>query len=114
MFNLHKCHISGTFSDYKLKIKLPIVSRSTCNLRIANIGTIGVDRICAGGQHGKDTCRGDSGGPLMGLFTGKTSSSSYFQEGIISRGIGCGSNLPSVYIRVANYMDWLIENLQSF
>ncbi|KAF2901168.1 hypothetical protein ILUMI_05019 [Ignelater luminosus] len=104
-----------TQSDYKLKVKLPIVTRAACNNRIRNSGTIGVDRICAGGERGKDSCYGDSGGPLMGLFTGENVKPRYYQEGIVSRGNGCGTvGFPGVYMRVAKYMDWIIENLKGF
>lgn len=98
-----------------MKVKLPIVSRTTCNGIFGNSGTIGIDRICAGGERGKDACQGDSGGPLIGLFTGETAKPTYYQEGIISRGTGCGvQGLPGVYTRVAKYMDWIIDNLQNF
>ncbi|KAF2885021.1 hypothetical protein ILUMI_21137 [Ignelater luminosus] len=102
-------------SDYKLKVKLPIVTRAACNNIRGNNETIGVDRICAGGERGKDSCYADSGGPLMGSFTGENVKPRYYQEGIVSRGTGCGIvSFPGVYTRVAKYMDWIIENLKSF
>ncbi|CAL4148294.1 unnamed protein product [Meganyctiphanes norvegica] len=54
---------------------------------------------------GKDTCRGDSGGPLM-TKQGNT----WFQIGIVSSGLlDCGnSNIPGTYTRVPNYMGFLL------
>ncbi|KAF2887373.1 hypothetical protein ILUMI_18799, partial [Ignelater luminosus] len=104
-----------TQSDYKLKVKLSIVSRTACSIAYKSTETKGVDRICAGGELGKDSCKGDSGGPLMSSFAGENAKPRYYQEGIVSRGMGCGNlGVPGVYTRVAKYMDWIIENLKSF
>ncbi|KAF2880109.1 hypothetical protein ILUMI_26066 [Ignelater luminosus] len=74
------------------------------------------DRICAGGEAGKDSCAGDSGGPLMHLSIGDLYvEQRWYQEGIVSRGVGCGYlGYPGVYVRVAHYMNWIVENLRSF
>ncbi|ODM92499.1 Chymotrypsin-like elastase family member 2A [Orchesella cincta] len=64
---------------------------------------IGEGMLCAGGS-GKDSCRGDSGGPLT------INSRSQAQEvGIVSFGVGCGS-FPGVYTRVSRYVDWINKN----
>ncbi|KAB0384916.1 hypothetical protein FD755_006833 [Muntiacus reevesi] len=61
--------------------------------------------LCAGNlQGGKDTCVGDSGGPLIceGML-----------QGITSWGhIPCGSpNKPSVYTKVILYLDWINKTM---
>lgn len=51
-----------------------------------------------------DSCRGDSGGPLQ-IFTNQSEISTVL--GIVSFGIHCGTALPAIYTRVANYIDWI-------
>ncbi|RWS25124.1 uncharacterized protein B4U80_09205 [Leptotrombidium deliense] len=58
-------------------------------------------------QGGKDSCEGDSGGPLMV----QRNDSSWVLVGIVSNGIRCAEpNLPGVYMRVSKYINW-IESL---
>lgn len=53
----------------------------------------------------KDSCQSDSGGPLQ-LVQNRISTI----VGVVSFGLSCGSTVPSVYARVAFYLDW-IENV---
>ncbi|XP_055842667.1 serine protease persephone-like [Episyrphus balteatus] len=53
-------------------------------------------------KFGKDSCVSDSGGPLQLVNNGDSTI-----VGVISYGILCGSSVPSVYIRVAYYLDWI-------
>lgn len=68
-------------------------------------------QICAGGVKGKDSCRGDSGGPLMTISADKAN---WYTVGIVSFGpTPCGfENWPGIYTRVANYVDWIIGKLK--
>ena len=79
------------------------------------------NQLCAQSTSGAGSCHGDSGGPMsyeQGLFR------FYFLKirfiysfvlidglryvyGIISFGIGCGSNYPLVYTKVNKFLDWL-------
>ena len=62
--------------------------------------------LCAVKPSGGGSCYGDSGGPLMSNFKGKT-----FAIGIVSWGIKCGDpNTPGVYTRVDPYLSWIKEN----
>ena len=85
---------------------------------------ISLNMICAAGQ-GKDSCEGDSGGPLIADATQQA----FFPEvatkepvlvGVVSWGDGCGelkedlSGFPGVYTRVANYKDWIIDQLAAW
>jgi len=52
-----------------------------------------------------DTCKGDSGGPLMYYSPIKRQ---YELVGIISFGTGCGHpNHSGIYTRVSAYLDWI-------
>ncbi|CAH2100977.1 unnamed protein product [Euphydryas editha] len=66
--------------------------------------------ICAQGVYErKDSCKGDSGGPLMAIMTNLCCS--YSIEGIVSFGQGrCGDNPVGVYTRVTAYLDWIVQN----
>lgn len=66
-------------------------------------------QLCAGGDRGKDSCRGDSGGPLMSLKT-----NNWYAAGIVSFGpTPCGyENWPGIYTRVSQYMDWIVGKLK--
>lgn len=66
--------------------------------------------LCAGGDpSGKDTCFGDSGGPLICRPKGsKSVDSEWLQFGITSYGVSndCG-RLPTFYTRVAHHHEWI-------
>ncbi|KAF2898376.1 hypothetical protein ILUMI_07799, partial [Ignelater luminosus] len=83
---------------------------------LRTIGGVSSSQLCAGGELGKDSCQGDSGGPLMrSLSENLNANPKWFQEGIVSKGMGCAvRGYPGIYLRVANYMDWIIQNLRSF
>ncbi|XP_030556490.1 transmembrane protease serine 9 [Drosophila novamexicana] len=70
-------------------------------------------QMCAGGMEGVDSCRGDSGGPLIGLDTNKVNTY-YFLAGVVSFGpTPCGLNgWPGVYSRVGAYVDWIQSTLE--
>jgi secreted trypsin-like serine protease len=64
--------------------------------------------ICAGyipkpGEEGKDSCTGDSGGPLSRFTGGKR-----VLVGIVSVGVGCAiRGKPGIYTRVSAYDKWI-------
>lgn len=66
-------------------------------------------QICAGGKYNvSDTCKGDSGGPLM-------SENEWFNVirnvvGVTSFGKSCViKGMPAVYTRVSRYLPWIEE-----
>jgi trypsin len=60
--------------------------------------------ICAGVPDGsRDSCVGDSGGPLM--LDG-------IQVGIVSYGSGCGKpDSPAVYVRISHFESWIASSI---
>lgn len=70
-------------------------------------------QMCAGGMEGVDSCRGDSGGPLISLDNNKVNTY-YFLAGVVSFGpTPCGLNgWPGVYTRVGAYVDWVQATLE--
>jgi secreted trypsin-like serine protease len=96
----------GDTSDALLWVTLPYVSFSDCS-KVYD----GLDedlQVCAGGQEGKDSCQGDSGGALFTSSDPETNTdASVF--GINSFGFGCGrAGTPGVYASVAGFAgEWL-------
>ncbi|KAK5649790.1 hypothetical protein RI129_000819 [Pyrocoelia pectoralis] len=101
-------------SDYKLKGLVPIVPRETCSAKFRQYRPITDVHICAGGSQGRDSCYGDSGGPLLGQFheiiNGR---GQFYQEGVVAWSVACGvQGFPTVYTRVAKYSTWITDNLK--
>lgn len=68
--------------------------------------------FCAGDLN-KDSCSGDSGGPLM-IQRLCNKVHSIVQFGVVSRGPRqCGINNPGIYTDVTKYMDWILDNIKA-
>ncbi|CAO1427631.1 unnamed protein product [Diamesa serratosioi] len=104
---------SGEKSDIKLKVLVPIYDSQQCSAKYKSKGrNISTNQICAGGNAGEDSCRGDSGGPLMGL---KSDGIPYwYLAGVVSYGpVPCGQqNLPGVYTKVSEYIQWIESKMR--
>nr|CAH7763072.1 unnamed protein product [Callosobruchus chinensis] len=90
------------------EVNIPIWNNRDCKLKYgpAAPGGIVEHMICAG-RANRDSCSGDSGGPLM-VKNGK-----WVQIGIVSWGIGCGKGqYPGVYTRVEKFLPWIYKNLK--
>eukprot|EP00096_Caligus_rogercresseyi_P010125 TRINITY_DN357_c0_g2_i1.p1 TRINITY_DN357_c0_g2~~TRINITY_DN357_c0_g2_i1.p1 ORF type:complete len:531 (-),score=72.03 TRINITY_DN357_c0_g2_i1:202-1656(-) len=93
------------------EVTLRLWSNEKCNETYGDSSPAGITEhmICAGKQ-GKDSCSGDSGGPMM-----KAKGDKWFQIGIVSWGIGCGkSHYPGVYTRVAKMHEWISNVMEKF
>lgn len=98
----------GFFSHVKKIVPLPYWNRERCQ-KVYQYNYIPENVICAGGEEGIDTCRGDSGGPLTRV--GETIE----LWGVTSHGnIHCGTkNSPGIYTSVADHLDWIKTVLKS-
>ncbi|XP_059053399.1 CLIP domain-containing serine protease HP8-like isoform X2 [Achroia grisella] len=89
---------------------LPIVSPDKCS----NFGSqfkVSQSEICAGAQHNKDACGGDSGGPLMKVYD-TPDGPKHFLVGVVSFGPSiCGIKKPGVYTSVSFFLKWILDNL---
>ncbi|XP_052866165.1 CLIP domain-containing serine protease B15-like [Anopheles cruzii] len=93
-------------SDVLLQVDLPGLRNDDCSMAyaVANV-TLSDKQLCVGGLNGTDSCRGDSGGPLMRQVPGDR----WYLVGVVSFGARfCGTkNLPGVYTSVVKYLDWV-------
>ncbi|XP_072828904.1 transmembrane protease serine 12 isoform X2 [Vicugna pacos] len=112
-----KCFITGwgrTKEEGNITKKLQeaevhYISRNFCNSEKSYGGIIPNTSFCAGDEDGVfDTCRGDSGGPLMCYLP---EHKRYFVMGITSYGYGCGrKNFPGVYSGPVFFQKWLTDH----
>lgn len=110
-------NVFGKEGNYQIilkKIELPIISREPCvqalrKTRLGQYFELDESFICAGGEPGKDTCKGDGGSPLVCPLANDPSR--YVQAGIVAWGIGCGDNTPGVYANVALARNWIDEQI---
>ncbi|XP_055301455.1 serine protease snake-like [Sitodiplosis mosellana] len=99
----------GRPSDELLKVQLNFITNERCNGFYQRFGALknGIidSQLCAGDDvEEKDTCSGDSGGPLQ-VATQK-SACTYHVIGVTSFGMGCGNGY-GVYTRISEYLDWI-------
>lgn len=80
----------GKYQNILKEVDVPVIEQNTCQqqLRQTRLGysyNLNPGFLCAGGEEGKDACKGDGGGPLVCERNGVWS-----VAGIVSWGIGCG------------------------
>lgn len=116
----------GPQSTVLMKVRLNVMDKTRCEAKFFGHRklTDGVtdEQLCVGSQEGgKDTCNGDSGGPIQVATDLQTCA--YYVVGVTSFGGSCGiGTSESVYTEVAGNVDWIerlvwpeewSENLQS-
>lgn len=96
-------------SAVKLKAKVPLVSEEVCKAPYEKNGIhLSKSQLCAGGGK-RDSCKGDSGGPLMYEDRTDPSETRWYAVGVISFGSSpCAKiGVPAVYTKIEPYLDWI-------
>lgn len=105
-----------SFSHFKLKVRVDGVNSQECNqvYRKHNV-MLRDSQLCAGGKKGSDSCRGDSGGPLMAMDLTNRRRPYWYCVGVVSFGPSpCGmEGWPGVYTRISAFTDWIIRNIRA-
>ncbi|XP_037626594.1 transmembrane protease serine 9 [Sebastes umbrosus] len=93
----------GSLTNLLQKAAVSIIQQADCQRSYGNVLT--PNMMCAGYMEGgRDTCLGDSGGPL----TCREPSGQWFIAGVTSWGHGCGRiGFPGVYTRVTSVRQWI-------
>nr|UEC95038.1 spatzle processing enzyme [Tenebrio molitor] len=100
----------------RLRRNVPVNDLSDCNSTYKAVYISLADgQLCAGGELGQDSCRGDSGGPLMTVKVDKKKDTQWYAVGIVSFGPSpCGMrDWPGVYTKTANYVNWIVSKLKA-
>lgn len=101
----------GRQPNVLMKVSIKVWKNSDCSATYGRQAPGGIisSMMCAG-RKGKDSCSGDSGGPLMVVEGGVV-----YQVGVVSWGIGCGkARYPGVYTRVTSLIDWIERNRKNY
>lgn len=102
-------------SSELVKAKLRVVPMDDCRAALGQTLSFDEKQVCAQGRGIVDSCKGDSGGPLM--WNGQLNGTAhYVQFGIVSAGDAyCGKRLvskPGIYVKVQRYMNWILDNIE--
>ncbi|CAH1637695.1 unnamed protein product [Spodoptera littoralis] len=91
-------------------VNIPVVAPTMCD-SFGKGFKLFESEICAGAEHNKDACGGDSGGPLMKVFDTPEGPKNYL-VGVVSFGPTiCGIKKPGVYASVAYFLKFILDNL---
>ncbi|XP_075148901.1 serine protease 7-like [Haematobia irritans] len=91
---------TSEYTDEKRIVDVPYVENLQCAFRLQD------SQICAGGETGKDSCTGDSGGSLA-----RRNATAWVLEGIVSFGRECGTSKHAIYTRVRDFIPWILEKV---
>lgn len=98
---------SGVLSFNLNQVRVTVQDYDVCQ-SMENMNIVGdpITQICAGElAGGKDSCDGDSGGPLLIAGTN-------IQVGIVSVGVGCARvNASAIYTKVSAYYDFIQDGI---
>ncbi|ODN04618.1 Serine proteinase stubble, partial [Orchesella cincta] len=102
----------GKYQNVLKEVDLPVLNNFDCEQKLKRT-RLGADFVlhpgflCAGGEAGRDACKGDGGGPLVCEVGG-----TWQIGGIVSWGVGCGQqDVPGVYVKVSQYNDWIKKTI---
>nr|AQM58401.1 venom s1 protease 23 [Pristhesancus plagipennis] len=99
----------GIQSKVLMKVNLKIVDFEQCAEFYRKLRLEDQNQFCTYG-HDKDTCSGDSGGPVVWL---DPDTNRYTQVGLVSYGRGCASeDVPGVNTDVYYFIDWIKQTIK--
>jgi len=116
----YSCYVNGTreFCQESEEIatttqqflEVPLLDSSDCRQKLRT--KVSQNQVCAGGEFGKSACNGDSGGGLF-IRRQKDQLAPWYLFGIVSFGVpNCEAGKPEVYVRVSEYIQWIVEKIQ--
>ncbi|XP_018579323.1 venom protease-like [Anoplophora glabripennis] len=98
-----------TEAKYLMYITAPIVAKEKCG-RLFGSNLLD-SQLCIGYDKGKDSCGGDSGGPVMKMIE-KNGQKRAHLLGLVSYGLeNCGYG-PAVYTFVPSFLEWAAPNMR--
>lgn len=104
----------GKYQAILKKVNLPIVAQGKCEQMLRRTERLGQffnlddSLMCAGGER-RDTCKGDGGSPLFCEIP--HDKGRFYQTGIVAGGLGCGGQVPGLYVNVAHFSNWISHQL---
>jgi len=106
--------VQGDFDGFNVaskslqKLAIPILDPEQCSDKFPGFKPVPT-QVCAGGEIGKDSCKGDSGG---GLYIQREQYKAWYLIGIVSFGSKkCGNGVPGIYTRVEKFIPWVREQM---
>ncbi|CAG9568397.1 unnamed protein product [Danaus chrysippus] len=99
----------GNTSSHLKVTQLQVVDNRKCKKSYLKYPVMIDDKVLCAEAWGRDSCKGDSGGPLIQPFYNQEKKVYYFyQIGVIAYGRYCAdAGYPGVYSRVTYYMPWI-------
>ncbi|XP_071164481.1 trypsin-like [Mytilus edulis] len=95
----------GNLPDRLQILSMPAVNKTYCGT--ANfMPEIYWNKILCLQEIGKDSCNGDSGGPVICNNDNKLA-------GLLSFGLKCNGPTPSVHTKIAAYLDWIKDTMNT-
>ena len=100
----------GNYSMTLMKAEIPVVTDLACRLEYPSIPTSIADSMLCAGEVGKNSCQGDTGGPLVCYGP----EGEGYQAGIVSWGRQCGAMFsPGVFTELSYFVDWIRKTTNS-
>ncbi|XP_026731129.1 collagenase-like [Trichoplusia ni] len=105
-FGLTRDGGSITNGQFLSHVTVPVITNSVCHNSFSSV--LHSTNICTSGANGRNTCTGDSGGPLA-----ITRNNSPLLIGVSSFGSdrGCQIGAPAVFARVTSFVSWINSRL---
>ena len=96
----------GAISEVLREVEVPIVSDADCRAAYRESGRFDAAHLICAGAKGRDSCTGDSGGPLYV----RAGDGALLQVGVTSFGRGCArKRFPGVYVEVPAVLDFAAD-----